>query len=526
MAETLAEPLDDFSRTTTHAAAQERRKLRRRLGRADGLVMLLCAIVSLDTLGAVANGGAQSFTWLLFLAVFFFLPYGLLTAELGSAFPQEGGPYVWVRLAFGRLAGAIASLSYWVCIPVWLGGGLTITAVVVFNEFFFSVSGVLERVIALVFIWAAVTAALTANGPARWIPRVGAYLRVGVLAFFTLTVVIYAIEHGVQGFGAGDFTPSWTVFIAVVPVLFFNFLGFEVPSNAAEEMRDPQRDVPASVLRAGIAAVLLYAVPIAAILLVLPTEQVTGLGGFIDAMKAALTVYGGHVGSGGAVVLSGAGQVLGTIAALAFIFTLCTSGSTWLLGTSRTQAVASYDGAGPRWLGHFSSRLSAPVNITVLGGVIASAIMLITFSLTEGDAAKYFSVVLALAISAGTISYLLIFPALVKLRMSDVERPFSVPGGRLGAWVCSGLCTLCAGLALVVLVYPGFGTSNADASLPEGFEGQRGVYTLSQAVPLILLLLVGVLFYYLGRDTRRETLEPAAATVPPFSDDAAGTISA
>jgi amino acid transporter len=33
---------------------------------------------------------------------FFFLPYALSIAELGSAFPQEGGPYVWTRLAFGR----------------------------------------------------------------------------------------------------------------------------------------------------------------------------------------------------------------------------------------------------------------------------------------------------------------------------------------------------------------------------------------------------------------------------------------
>ena len=40
-------------------------------------------------------------------ALIFFVPQALLFAELGAAFPQEGGPYLWTRLAFGRLAGAV-----------------------------------------------------------------------------------------------------------------------------------------------------------------------------------------------------------------------------------------------------------------------------------------------------------------------------------------------------------------------------------------------------------------------------------
>src|ERR1019366_2326522 len=50
---------------------------------------------------------ANAFTWLVFLGIFFFLPYGLSIAELGSAFPQEGGPYVWTRLAFGHPLAAV-----------------------------------------------------------------------------------------------------------------------------------------------------------------------------------------------------------------------------------------------------------------------------------------------------------------------------------------------------------------------------------------------------------------------------------
>ncbi|WP_368396650.1 hypothetical protein [Streptomyces sclerotialus] len=44
------------------------------------------------------------------------------------AFPQEGGPYVWVKLAFGRTAAALTTLFYWVTNPVWLGGSLVFIA--------------------------------------------------------------------------------------------------------------------------------------------------------------------------------------------------------------------------------------------------------------------------------------------------------------------------------------------------------------------------------------------------------------
>src|SRR5580693_10357552 len=80
---------------------------------------LICTVVTLDTIGSVASNGAQGFTWLIFLAIFFFLPYGLSIAEMGSAFPEEGGPYLWSRLAFGRPVSAVNSVIYWISNPIW-----------------------------------------------------------------------------------------------------------------------------------------------------------------------------------------------------------------------------------------------------------------------------------------------------------------------------------------------------------------------------------------------------------------------
>ena len=42
----------------------------------------------------------------------FLVPYGMQTAELGAAFPLEGGPYEWARMAFGRAAGAVTAETW------------------------------------------------------------------------------------------------------------------------------------------------------------------------------------------------------------------------------------------------------------------------------------------------------------------------------------------------------------------------------------------------------------------------------
>src|ERR1039457_3464431 len=58
----------------TVAAGEERKKLRRSVGRLDTAFMMLAAIIVLDTLGAVSSYGAQSFTWLIVMIIFFLIP--------------------------------------------------------------------------------------------------------------------------------------------------------------------------------------------------------------------------------------------------------------------------------------------------------------------------------------------------------------------------------------------------------------------------------------------------------------------
>ena len=112
----------------------------------------------------------------------------------------------------------------------------------------------------------------------------------------------------------------------------------------------------------------------------------------------------------------------------------------------------------------------------------------------------------------------------------DVERPYRVPGGMAGAWICSVVPTFWALLATVALIWPGFGVTwfgaggNPNDDLAAlSFSHQRLQYELTQIVPLAVIIGVGVIFYFLGGKTRRETAaEPVVpAYVPAESPEKA-----
>src|SRR6267378_1783576 len=92
----------------------EKRKLKKSLFRFDMIFFTVCAIVALDTIGQSSSYGAQAIFWLIVSALTFLIPYGLITAELGAAFPTEGATYDWVRLAYGHFAAAVVIVLHWI----------------------------------------------------------------------------------------------------------------------------------------------------------------------------------------------------------------------------------------------------------------------------------------------------------------------------------------------------------------------------------------------------------------------------
>ena len=417
------------------------------LGRLDIVFLIVAAVVSIETLGQVSGFGAETFTWALVLAVLFLVPYGLIFAETGGAFTGEGGVYVWCRKAFGRPVAAIASLLTWVTQPVWVGGSMAFIASETWSTYVtpFEHGSVTDYAFKLVFIWLTVLAAIISLRHGKWIPNVGAILKIVFLVIFLVTTAIYAAQHGVAGLSVSDFSPTVAGLLGVTPLLLFSYLGFESGNSAAGEMKNPARDVPIAIARsAGIAAAA-YLLPIFAILLVLPADEITGIGGLMEAVAKVFSVYGA------------AAPAMLTVTGVIFAIILMTQGSAWMIISDRMQAMAAADGAFfGGFFGRFHPQLGTPVRVNLLSGVVATVFCLVAMQVT-GSSAAIFGVVLSISISTFLLSYVIAIPAAVRLRtrFPEVPRPFRVPTGNTGFRILGGLCFAWVALGSWVAVFPG-----------------------------------------------------------------------
>jgi glutamate:GABA antiporter len=273
------------------------------------------------------------------------------------------------------------------------------------------------------------------------------------------------------------------IFAAVIPLLFFNWAGFELQNGAGEEMINPQRDVPRSIIRAGAVAVIAYAVLIVFILLTTPGSQLTNVGSFFSAYKSVETVLPSVIG-------------LGWLVAVAYVIALASSGGTWIIGADRTYAIASLDRTAPAFLGRFSGRYGTPIVVNTMSGITATIAMLAAILITalgSGSIVLLFGLVLGFVISTTTLSYLFIFPSFIILRYKypNVNRPYKVPGGMLGAWICMLLPLAYAIIASYFVLWPSDATVATNGVV-------RLTYEMTQFIPLAIIVLLTSVFYIWG----------------------------
>ena len=84
------------------------------------VLFTVCSILVLDSLAAPAMIGVSAISLWLISVLFFFLPYGLVSAELGSTYPDDGGIVRWVERAFGELRGVLVGWMYWLSVVFWM----------------------------------------------------------------------------------------------------------------------------------------------------------------------------------------------------------------------------------------------------------------------------------------------------------------------------------------------------------------------------------------------------------------------
>ena len=491
----------------TALALEQESRLVKSLGRFDIVFLLIAAVVGLETLGQVSTFGAEAFTWTLVLAVTFLVPYGLIFAETGAAFTEEGGAYTWVRNAYGRPAAAIAALLTWVTQPVWVGGSMAFLATEGWNVNLSHISAgsFADYAFKLVFIWVTVLAAIVSLRYGKWLPTLGAVLKVLLLVVFVGTAIGYAVQHGVVALSFSDFSPSVSGWLGATPLLLFAYLGFESGNSAAGEMRNPARDVPVGILRSSGTAALCYLLPIFAILLVVPGDQITGIGGFFDATATVFGVYGA------------AADPLLKVLSICLVFVLMTQGAAWMIISDRMQAIAAADGAFfGGFFGVFNAKLSTPVRVNLLSGTVGTVFMLVAMQVT-GSAGSVFGVVLTISITTFLLSYLLIIPAAVTLRRAypSVERPFRLPVTDTGFTVLGAICFAWIALGSWVAVFPGTleGVFGVEYDFRDVWGVGRATFEVFTLGTLAVLLVLGLVGYARGAAVRRAT--PLTGTPSP-----------
>src|SRR5262245_35880914 len=130
--------------------------------------------------------GTSWFAWWTITVVVFFVPYALLTAELGAAWPGEGGVYVWVREAFGPRPGSLAAWFYWInnayYIPaVYMVFAATFHSIFLKGRVPAALDGAfaawLDAGIAIALTWLTVWVGVIRLSVSKWIPNLGALVK-------------------------------------------------------------------------------------------------------------------------------------------------------------------------------------------------------------------------------------------------------------------------------------------------------------------------------------------------------------
>jgi amino acid transporter len=192
-----------------------------------------------------------------------------------------------------------------------------------------------------------------------------------------------------------------------------------------------------------------------------------------------------------------------------------------MIGSDRIQAVASYDGAFFPFFGVFNKKLGTPVRVNVLSGITSSVFAIVAiYMLKSNSTASAFTVVLDIAISTTLISYLWIFPAVLKLRYSHphVQRPFVHPWGMPGLWASTILTTGWILLGSWVAVFPDTleRLFKAGYGFKDSWGVTQGVFEALTLGTLGVIVAIGLVGYWFGRDVRAQGVDvPISAVIPP-----------
>jgi len=417
------------------------------LGQKDIVLFTVSAILLLDTLAAAAAIGASSVFWWIFLGIVFFIPFALICAEMGCSYPEQGGIYAWIRDAYGGRWASRATWGYWVNTAVWIPAIYILFAGIMKQLFFPELTLFWQIGIAITLTWLAVLVNIITLDVGKWVPNIGAVLKVVVFIAIIFGAIVHTQNHGMANeLTISSLTPTWSSGLQYIPAIIYGMLGFELASTGSEEMNNPARDVPRSILISGLIIIVLYTLATIAMLAAIPAGEINLVEGLMD----TLYLFFGQSEMGKAFALT-----LG----VATLYTFFSNGVTWALGCNRAAAEAAIEGELPSFFAIESKTRGTPIGAAIALGV-AATILLILYGFMAGSNEDLFWSLFAFSAVIFLLPYLGMLLAFVKMRIVDPDhpRPFAIPGNLLIARICAYICFIILSLSIVLFIYtPGEG---------------------------------------------------------------------
>ena len=386
---------------------------------ADVILSVICVVFVAEAAAPVASIGNSQYFWWIFMILAFLLPYGLIAAELGTAYAGDGGLYDWIHAAYpnGKWA-ARASWYYWINFPLWMASLAVMCPELITFITGRSLGTFGSLVVELLFIWIVTLIACYPVCDSIIILNVSAVIKIVLALLVGGLGVWYISRYGfVNDMSARTFLPSFDLnSLSYISVIIFNFLGFEVVFKYANNMSDPKKQIPQSIVTGGIVIAAIYLFSAFGIGAAVDVREISVDSGLIDAVS---------------LILGGSGGVLVGVVALLFLVTLFGNMISWSMGVNSTAALAADHNDMPRVFAKRWAKNDMPVGAAVTSGVVASCVCVlgVLIEMASPDSSLFWSF-FALNLVMLLLSYLPVFPAFLKLRREDAKtpRPFRVPG--------------------------------------------------------------------------------------------------
>ncbi|MEU9006792.1 amino acid permease [Streptomyces sp. NPDC048551] len=310
----------------------------------------------------------------------------LVFGRLAERHPRTGGPYVYVRAAFGDFAGFLAAYSYW--ITAWVSNAALAVAAVGYLGVLFPAVGAHKWsmcLAALAVQWLPALANLAGTRYVGAVQLVATVLKLVPLLLVAVGGLFFFDPANLGPFQATGHGPVGAV-SASAAILLFSYLGMESAAVSAGEVRDPARNVArATLLGTGGAAVVYLLGTLSVFGLVSHAKLVDSQAPFTDAVNA---MFGGTWG--------------GTLVACAAVISMLGALNGWTLLSAQTPYAAAKDGLFPKVFE--IKRRGVPVVGVLVTAALASA--LTVYNYTAGSEGVFEVLVLVTTFTA-TVPYLL-----------------------------------------------------------------------------------------------------------------------